>query len=98
MIDGHGSLVGAFDALEYADTQLQLASGDTLLLYTDGVTEAGADTGLYGQARLLARLAAARGLPPEAVADAIVAEVLAWCDQAPQDDVTLLAMQRGAPD
>ncbi|KAB2900366.1 MAG: HAMP domain-containing protein [Xanthomonadales bacterium] len=97
VIDGHGALVGAFDALDYADTQLQLASGDTLLLYTDGVTEAGADAGLYGQARLLARLGAARGLPPEAVADAIVAEVLAWCDQVPQDDVTLLAMQRGTP-
>ncbi|WP_306581977.1 SpoIIE family protein phosphatase [Dokdonella sp.] len=92
----HAALVGAFDAVEYVDAQARLAIGDTLLLYTDGVTEAGEIADLYGQARLESRLGANTGQAPATLAAAIVDDVLAWCQGAPQDDITLLAVRRSA--
>ena len=40
-IEGGGPLLGAFPSLDIAETSTQLASGDIVVLYTDGVTDAG---------------------------------------------------------
>ncbi len=51
-------------------------AGDTLLLYSDGVTEAGADCGEdYGEDRLMHTLRANQSLPAEALVQAIVDDV-----------------------
>ncbi len=94
----HSGLVGAFAELDYADTRAQLGIGDTLLLYSDGITEAGRSSGtLYGRARLEAQLAHAARSTPEALCTAIVADVMADGDPQLQDDITLLAVRRSAP-
>ena len=50
----HGLVVGAMETARYTDSTLELASGDEIFLYTDGVTEATdkADA-LFGEDRLL---------------------------------------------
>lgn len=47
-------VLGGFDGLNYKPNQIQLAPGDMILLYTDGVTEATSkDEELFGEERLL---------------------------------------------
>jgi sigma-B regulation protein RsbU (phosphoserine phosphatase) len=70
--------------------------GDTLVLYTDGVTDAqAADESPFDQARLLAAARAALGRPAEPLCDAVVAEVDAFVAGAPQgDDIALMVVRR----
>ena len=81
--------LAAVEGAKYRVETLALAAGDTLLLYTDGVTEAtNAGLELYGEHRLEAAVAAA----DKKVVDAIRTDVdrfVAGAEQA--DDITLLA-------
>jgi PAS domain S-box-containing protein len=69
-----------------------LERGDVLLLYTDGVTEAGSRVrpfGEFGFAELLRTLA---GEPPQVVVDAVERAVVDAQDGQPRDDIALLAV------
>lgn len=71
-----------------------LAPGDTLLLYTDGITEArtGADrTALFGDEGLLAFAADRAGLPPADVVHALT-DLLHGLGDGLDDDTALLAL------
>ena len=74
---------------------LTLGPGDTLILMTDGVTEAQDAAGvLFGRERLLAAL---RGAPPEpqALIAAVLGAVRSFEGDAPaSDDLTLMAIRR----
>lgn len=71
------------------DHALQLADGDLLVLYTDGVTEArNEDRAQFGLARLTALIEAHRAAPLRRVRDAVFAAVEAWGPQ--EDDVTVV--------
>lgn len=86
---------GLVDGTEYATRHLQLRSGDTLLLYTDGVTEATdrANT-LFSEERLEAYLRSASGLSPKELVNGLVTDVRKFTGEAPQsDDITVLAAQ-----
>jgi sigma-B regulation protein RsbU (phosphoserine phosphatase) len=76
-----------------------LRSGDTLFLYTDGVTEAtDRDDDEFGPERLQTLLGANAGLAPPAIVDTVLAEVRAFTRGADLgDDVTMLVLQRQAP-
>ncbi|MGC8644078.1 MAG: PP2C family protein-serine/threonine phosphatase, partial [Isosphaeraceae bacterium] len=68
-----------------------LLPGDSLLLYTDGVTEAHGPAGMFGQDRLVSALL--RGHRGADLLDCLLSEVLAF-SSAPnlQDDITLLSL------
>jgi sigma-B regulation protein RsbU (phosphoserine phosphatase) len=89
-----GFFLGTMEEAVYETRELLLAPGDTLLLYTDGVTEA-MDTakGFYGEERLI-RLAAEGSLkPPEELVREVLGSVRAFAGSEPQsDDITLLAL------
>jgi sigma-B regulation protein RsbU (phosphoserine phosphatase) len=88
-----GLVIGAMPATTYEQAEVDLASGDVLLAYTDGVTEAYDPAGdEYGEERLWDVVAASAHLPAAEMADAIVASVRRFCGDAPQyDDITLVA-------
>ncbi len=73
-----------------------LRPGDSLLLYTDGVTEAHGPGGMFGQERLVrAILGGRRGAD---LLDALLAEVVAFSNSpSNQDDITLLALDLAEP-
>jgi len=49
----HGPIIGAMDGLAYKESNTALSAGDTLLIFTDGVTEAmDVDGALYSESRL----------------------------------------------
>jgi serine phosphatase RsbU (regulator of sigma subunit) len=88
-----GTLVGVYPDPSLAETEVRLAPGDTLLLYTDGVTEARGPDGMYGSARLEALLASLAGGSADDIADGILADVSDFQDGRLRDDVALLVAQ-----
>jgi phosphoserine phosphatase RsbU/P len=81
---------------EFAGRRLALATGERLLLYSDGITEASNAAGdLYGSERLAAVAERARGLALDAWLDAMLADVAAFTGGRPPDDeLSLLALER----
>jgi sigma-B regulation protein RsbU (phosphoserine phosphatase) len=86
-----GSLVGVFDDVAFTTSRLVLAPGDTLVLHTDGVTDAANEGGHFGEERTLARVAAL-GPDPVSLTRDLVAEVVAFQHGLPRDDIAVLAV------
>ncbi len=87
---GNGAVLGILPNWEYANTEVQLGSGDRLLLFTDGVTEAEDQQGSeFGEERLV-RAAATNHETPSAMQRKIMEEVTAFCESNFRDDATLL--------
>jgi serine phosphatase RsbU (regulator of sigma subunit) len=88
----------AFGVLEdtpYEHGVVRLEPGDTLVLYTDGATDARAPDGeLFGSGRLVEAIAACRGLAAARIVDAISGATVRFAAGAPpEDDVTLLVLR-----
>jgi sigma-B regulation protein RsbU (phosphoserine phosphatase) len=89
-----GLLLGAVDDYdEVAATAIELAPGDTLLLYTDGVTDTPGADSRFGDARLCAAVDAAPA-EPEALLAAVTAALEEFAQGAGLDDRAMLALQR----
>jgi sigma-B regulation protein RsbU (phosphoserine phosphatase) len=90
-----GLMVGAFDFAFYAEEESVLAPGDTLVLYSDGVTDAEAPGGeQFGEERLLASLERTRTHSPAAILEALLEDVRGFVgDHPPADDVTVLVVR-----
>ncbi|MEO0361289.1 MAG: SpoIIE family protein phosphatase, partial [Pseudomonadota bacterium] len=93
-----GAALGVFEDAAFEDAEARLAPGETLLLFTDGVTEAMDRSGEeYGEDRLVALLARVGDAGPEGLIEAVAADVDAFAAGAPQaDDLPLLALRRAA--
>jgi len=90
-----GPPLGTVDNFQYSIEQRQLAPGEMVLAYTDGVTEA-QDTShaLYSSARLTRLLASAPATTAKAVVDFVRDDVHRFAAGAEQaDDITLLAVR-----
>ena len=92
-----GMAVAVSEDFPYREGQLTLAPGETLFLYTDGITEAfDCDAKEYGDARLDAVLQGLNRRPvtPTDICDAVLADVHQFERGAPQaDDITCMALR-----
>lgn len=95
-IEATGLPVGIFCNEHFTASRMQLEGGDTLLLYTDGFSEALDGGGKeYGSDRLARLLSDHHKLPPRGLLDACMRDWLAHGDgRRTRDDVTLMAIQR----
>ncbi len=86
------TVMGLFEAWQCETAEVQLAPGDMLVLYTDGVTEAeNADEEEFSASRLLDTLASHRQLPVEPLLQTVVAAVQQFSGGSDQqDDITLV--------
>jgi sigma-B regulation protein RsbU (phosphoserine phosphatase) len=93
-LESTGLPLGMFCDGQYTVAQASMGPGDTLLLYTDGVTEAPDAAGTeYGGNRLLDVVRRHRCDPLSTLLDACVADVAAHRGAAPvHDDLTLMAL------
>jgi phosphoserine phosphatase RsbU/P len=91
--------VGLVEQATFKADRVQLEAGDTLLLYTDGVTEAeDREKNLFGAARLKAALAQHPDASLGVLQSAILAGVERFADGAEQsDDITLLLFRYRRP-
>jgi len=90
-----GPLLGVFPKSQYSQPSVQLAPGDLLLLYTDGVTEAQDRRGnLFGTTRLIEWARHQRGRPAEGVKDSLIAAIRHFCGGCRQhDDLSVLVLR-----
>lgn len=90
-----GIPLGLFEAKPYAGGFVELAAGDALFLYTDGVPEAtNPAQDDFSDERLTAVLRAASSLPCKEIVNQVNREVAAFTAGAPQsDDITMLSIR-----
>jgi phosphoserine phosphatase RsbU/P len=93
-LDSTATMLGAFARWDCTEAETELRPGDTLLLYSDGVTEAGADTGEdFGEDRLIHALRVNQRQPALPMVEAIVHDVQEFSGSARSDDVTVVALR-----
>lgn len=92
----HKLPLAAMEGIKYPTMHMQLLEGETLVLYTDGVTEATNKANeLYGDARLLDVVQELQGLSIHEVIQGVKANVDVFAAEAPQfDDITIVAIRR----
>lgn len=95
-IEATGLPMGMFSNEHFSISRFQMGKGDTLFLYTDGLSESSDGAGSeYGLERLSALLRANSGLAPKALLTTCVGEVDAFrITNSLADDLTLMAIQR----
>jgi len=90
-LDATGTVLGIFRKWDCEIDERQLRPGDTLALYTDGITESrNAAEEEFGEERLIAALRAGNGTTPEGMMDAIVSEVQRFSPHEQHDDITMI--------
>jgi phosphoserine phosphatase RsbU/P len=91
-LEATATVLGPFEQWECCVASRQLAPGDVLLIYTDGISEAapGEDAEEFGDNRLIAQLQALRGKCACEMLDAIIAEVQRFSQHEQTDDMTLI--------
>lgn len=91
---GGGIPLGLVDDLMTETQEFSIESGGTMLLYTDGVTEARDPAGnLYGEGNLSALLARASGQPPSFLTKAIDEDLTSFTRGTTSDDIAIVAMR-----
>jgi phosphoserine phosphatase RsbU/P len=91
-----GMAMAVLEDNQYQDHQLEIDPGDTLIFYTDGVTEQFSPDGeMFGEERLLSMLESQTGQNVRAILDNLHRTLEEFrSGDPPSDDVTLLAMRR----
>ena len=90
-----GMPLGLFRDAEYTCCRKTLATNDTLLIYSDGVSEASNGAEQYGVERLCQELRQHRTLAPDRLVAALMANWDGFRASAPRaDDVTVVAVRR----
>jgi sigma-B regulation protein RsbU (phosphoserine phosphatase) len=88
-----GALLGIFPDWQYEVSTVQLASGDLMVLFTDGITEAETESGEeFGEERLIASVAKLRHGGPQEVQAQLLAQVRAFSNRGLADDATLIVV------
>jgi len=90
-----GMAIGLWETIKLDERTVQLAPGDTLLMYTDGLTDCRDPGGeLFGLERIKQTLTGLAGHAADEICDQLVATLKHYQNGAKQDDdVTLVAVQ-----
>jgi len=96
MLEGGGPVLGILPIAPYSEMHTRLNSGDMLVLYSDGVTEAtNAGHDEFGEERLIQVLRENGSYAAPAIVEAVMNSVTAFAAGAPQaDDITLVVARR----
>jgi len=88
-------VLGAFKTWNCTEAEVVLNTGDTLLLFSDGVTEAGIDSGEdFGEERLIALIGANRSKPVEGLVQSVVDTASQYDGGTKSDDLTVVGIRR----
>ncbi len=95
LLKADGIALGVLNGIKLEEAEITLETGDLLVLYTDGVTEAINDKEeLFGQERMLRIIEENRCLPAKEIVRKIEDAVTAFSGGQPQfDDITLMILK-----
>jgi serine phosphatase RsbU (regulator of sigma subunit) len=88
-----GSLIGILPDVRLWEETAQMTTGDAIVFYTDGVTEARRGNEQFGDTGLSAALESCIGCSAAEIADAIEAAVLEFAGSEASDDIALLVLR-----
>ena len=92
-LENDGALLGIFPDWSYDVSTVRLATGDTMVLFTDGITEAEAPDGEeFGEDRLIDSLVSIRHLSSDALQMRLLTQVKKFSNRALADDATLIVV------
>jgi phosphoserine phosphatase RsbU/P len=98
-LEGGGIILGILPIAQYTEHRAQMNPGDTLVLFSDGVSEA-MPAGLdeeFGEMRITMSVMNRGSQTPQQIIDGIMEDLQTWCAGAPYaDDVTILIAKRPA--
>ena len=95
-VGGHGTLLGALQPARWPESEIALRAGETLVAFTDGVTDAlGEDGERWGTERLRESLAAAADAAPAALRTRLVQALEKFQVGAQADDTAVVIMRFG---
>ena len=94
-LDCGGTVVGLMDGVRYEQGSVPLESGDLLIAYSDGVSEAENQLGEFGEERLIEVIKRNRHRSLEVISSEVLKALHAWLgDREQPDDVTLMLARR----
>jgi serine phosphatase RsbU (regulator of sigma subunit) len=88
-----GTLIGLVPDPDIVDVRMDLQPGDSLVLYTDGVSEARSDGDLFGEERLIDLVKSCAGLDATGIAERIERDVLTFQGDENADDLAVLVLR-----
>ena len=99
-LDAGGAMIGVTQEPDFDEHTVHLAPGDTILFYTDGLTEArNRERELFGRQRIAAVLRSQAGAAADSLLNALLDRLHGFRGgQAAEDDTTCIALGIGPPD
>jgi serine phosphatase RsbU (regulator of sigma subunit)/anti-sigma regulatory factor (Ser/Thr protein kinase) len=91
-----GTALGLLEKIESPVASVLLAPGDSLVFYTDGVTERRRGRELFGTTRLRDAVAPLAGYSADVVAARLRSATLGFSAEAPRDDIAILVLRNDA--
>jgi PAS domain S-box-containing protein len=89
--------VGLLEKYSYHQAVESIYPGDKIIFYTDGISEARKDTDLFGERGIERSFKQFSYLPPEELADKIIAKATAWAGGYLRDDAAVIVLERKSP-
>ncbi len=92
-----GTVIGLFEDARWEQNKVDLAPGDLVVAYSDGITEPENEYGEFGEDRLISLLQQHRSLPLEEIARLTITAVIEWIGESEQpDDITVVLARPAA--
>ena len=91
-----GTALGLLETISSPGAEVRLQSGDSLIFYTDGVTERRRGRELFGTARLRDAASPLAGYPADVMAARLRSTTINFSVEEPRDDIAILVLRNDA--
>jgi serine phosphatase RsbU (regulator of sigma subunit) len=91
-----GTALGLLESISSPDVQVRLQPGDSLIFYTDGVTERRRGRELFGTTRLREAAGPLAGYPADVIAARLRSTTINFSVEEPRDDIAILVLRNDA--
>jgi sigma-B regulation protein RsbU (phosphoserine phosphatase) len=91
-----GTALGLLETISSPDTEVRLGPGDSLIFYTDGVTERRRGRELFGTNRLRDAAVPLAGYPADVMAARLRSTTINFSVEEPRDDIAILVLRNDA--